>query len=752
MDMQFFNITLFLLVVCVTATATTMFMLEAWSPKSVNRTDLLCPSYCSQDLQNIHHCCVCSAEPEWHSSSNFTLLSLEYSKCDGSAIVIGDKHNSIPAIINHQDGYLQRLPTNLCDFINIREIDLKRNKISTIDSISCLLKLDTLDLSYNKIYHILNDTFSTLLHLRILILTHNGLTKLDPFSVAGTSLSIMLLDCSWNNMTELDASNFIPENDFCEYKFNSNKITKIVNKGGFTLNIDKIYKGGIVDLTGNLFSKFIDFQELGLKDIRTLGKLMSFGFLLSNAKFDCDCHMEPCLELAELVIKKIWRDYFNMSCWNPLEYRGLSIPNLVLEKKLDLFICNITEKCPRYCRCYHQPHKRTTVVNCTGVNLEALPDHVPEAANLTILLKNTKIKTLESRNYLGNATFIDMSDTGFSEVENDIFMQIHNEANFLMKGHNLHDLPRGFQILDTCIAQLGRTVIKCNCNHLWIKTWLENKNAARCDGKTLVICNTDNGHIPIVSMNKGDLCATSRIYFKIMSITFGVIAMLTFVLSIISYHYRYEIYLVCRQLKSISNKVNAVCKYDVYFSFDDGNPFLRYWILNFLDAKLKQEGYRNFIPCRDTIPGDVEEENMINTITNSRIFLVILSKTYEDYDNIWTNLEWKYIWNYFYNNKDRKIVIINYDLIDCPVDLRLKAFIRLGLDVDFANRRHILLDEIKQKLEVPSRGKQSYIRNTKLELESAKHSVAEQREKSEENHSREMSVVCSSTMILEEVI
>ncbi|CAC5385244.1 unnamed protein product [Mytilus coruscus] len=475
MDTQCFNITLLLILHCLCATATYMSSFKVLSPNSVNRTDLLCPSYCFEDLRNVHHCCVCTAIPEWHLSSNYLLLSLEYFKCDGSAKVIGDVDNSLPAILKHRDGYLQRYPSNLCDFTNIREIDLKGNKISTICIISCLSKSDTLDLSYNKIYQIYNDTFSLLTQLRILILTHNGLTKLDPFSVVGTSLSITLLDCSWNNMTELDASNFILENDFCEYKFNSNKITKIVNKGGFTLNPDKIYKGGLVELTGNLFYKSIDFEELGIKDIKTLGKLMSFGFLLSDAKFDCDCHMEPYLELAELIMNKIWRDYFNMSCWNPLEYRGLSIPYLVMHKKLDLFICNITEKCPRYCRYYHQQHKRTTGVNCTDANLEALPDYVPEVSNLTVLLKNTKIKTFESRNYLGNTTFIDMSNTGFSEVENDVFMQIHNGVNFLMEGHNLNDMPRGFQVLNPCIAQLGRTVIKCNCNHLWIKVLLHVK-------------------------------------------------------------------------------------------------------------------------------------------------------------------------------------------------------------------------------------------------------------------------------------
>ncbi|CAC5385266.1 unnamed protein product [Mytilus coruscus] len=725
---------------------------EVWSPNSVNRTDLRCPSDCSKDAENVHHCCVCKAVPEWHLSSKYILLSLEYTKRDGSAKVIGDKHSSVPAILKHRDGYLQGLPTNLCDFINIREIDFKRNKISTIGIISCLSKLDRLDLSYNKIYQIYNDTFTLLTHLRILILTHNGLTKLDPFSVAGTSLSIGHLDCSWNNLTEIDISNIIPENDFCEYKFNSNEITKFVNKGGFSLNKDKIYEGGLVELTGNLFSKFIDFEDLGIKDLKILGTLMSFGFVLSDAKFDCDCHMTPYLELAEPILKKIWRDYFNMSCWNPPEYQGLSIPGLVIQKKLDLFICNITKECPRYCRCYHQPHKRRTVVNCTDANLEKLPKYVPDASNLTLLFKNNKIKTLESRDYLANATFIDISGNGFDEVGDNVSLLIRNDIHFLMQEHNLKDLPRGFQLLNPCFAQIGRTEIKCDCKHLWIKDWLQNKNAAQCENKTLVICNTDGGQIPILSINRDDLCTTSVITFQIPSIILCVLAILIFVVSVISYYYRYEIYLLFRHIKSKSNKISVISKYDVYVSFDDDNPFLRYWVLQFLDLKLKQAGYRNFIPCRDTFPGDVKEENMINTITNSRNFLVILSKTYEYDDNIWTKLEWKNIWHHFYNNKDRRIVISNYDLINHPIDLKLKAFIRLGLDVDFANRRHILLDEVKLKLGLPYCAQQSYIRNAKPKFVPSKLSVVRQGEKYEENHKSKMSLVSSSMVLLEDRI
>lgn len=79
---------------------------------------------------------------------------------------------------------------------------------------------------------------------------------------------------------------------------------------------------------------------------------------MSDTKWNCDCHMEPYLELAEDVISIFWRDYFNISCWNPLEQRGKTIPDIVREGRLDILICNLTDKWPT--NAIVRPTKRET--------------------------------------------------------------------------------------------------------------------------------------------------------------------------------------------------------------------------------------------------------------------------------------------------------------------------------------------------------------------------------------------------------
>ena len=75
-------------------------------------------------------------------------------------------------------------------------------------------------------------------------------------------------------------------------------------------------------MTENNFTKFMDFHKLGITNIHILGKIISHGFGMEDGKWICDCFMEPYLEVAEDIIKRICRDHFKLKCWDPPEYRG----------------------------------------------------------------------------------------------------------------------------------------------------------------------------------------------------------------------------------------------------------------------------------------------------------------------------------------------------------------------------------------------------------------------------------------------
>lgn len=86
-------------------------------------------------------------------------------------------------------------------------------------------------------------------------------------------------------------------------------------------NIDIIFgDGGFVNFEDNFFIIFFDFIKLGIFDLILLGKVFGFGFDFRGCKFMCDCKMEFFFELLKDVIKKIWRDYFDIKCFNLLEF------------------------------------------------------------------------------------------------------------------------------------------------------------------------------------------------------------------------------------------------------------------------------------------------------------------------------------------------------------------------------------------------------------------------------------------------
>jgi hypothetical protein len=66
--------------------------------------------------------------------------------------------------------------------------------------------------------------------------------------------------------------------------------------------------------------------------------MLSFGFDFRNVNLQCDCKMQPFLEMAGEAIGKIWREYFNVTCASPPALQGQSIVDLLKEKQLNKFV------------------------------------------------------------------------------------------------------------------------------------------------------------------------------------------------------------------------------------------------------------------------------------------------------------------------------------------------------------------------------------------------------------------------------
>ncbi|VDI12885.1 Hypothetical predicted protein [Mytilus galloprovincialis] len=693
---------------------------ETWYPENVGRTDLLCPSDCNLRESSLgtynstNKCCVCNAVPSWQLYGDISFLKVEYVRRDGTVHLIGERENKTKLV--HHKGFVTSLPTNICEFPNLVFVSLQNNKISTIGNISCLISLDTLDLSYNSIHFISNKTFTGLRNLRILNINNNYLATLEPFALVGTTLQIFRADLSSNNLTEIDISNLISEKYICKYDFSKNNITKMVNDANFSLNGNKtVYKCGFIDLNNNNFESFIDFVELGIDDITLLGRVLECGFSMQAMKWDCDCQMEPFLELASKVISRIWRDYFNLTCWNPPEYRNMSVPGFAtkddfLNDNLHLLICNMSEgeegKCPRYCHCYVQPKLHRTVVNCTSIGLTKLPLYMPDKENLTILMANNSIEIFESRNYLNRTRVIDISDNLIRIFTEDAVSMLITDTVLTMNNNSFKKIPREFQKFDPCSkVRMGQVILDCDCKDIWIGDWAENRNVKQCNNLTEILCSTRNGQVSWIHLTWNDICGFENYdLFRILSILFSIALLVAVITSSVFYTFRFELSLIFRKVRSRDQRrVKPWLQYDVLVSFNEENETVRKWVIETLEPQLQLAGYKSCLPLRDTIPGTLKEDEMIYNINRSKNYIVILCDDY--LGDQWKEKEWKYVWHSFHKNLDRNIVLVNFDQVETSdiVNSRLKAFLRLTLDIDFANRNNTFLEDIQDKLGPPMR-------------------------------------------------
>ena len=140
----------------------------------------------------------------------------------------------------------------------------------------------------------------------------------------------------------------------------------------------------------------------------------------------------------------------------------------------------------------------------------------------------------------------------------------------------------------------------------------------------------------------------------------------------------------------------------IYVSFNENDPQLFSWICNHLEPELKACGYSLCIPCRDLPPGSSKPDAILEYLQKSKKSLFVVDDVILDSEDasLWLLQEWRISWHIFESEKLRNIAVVNYDQIRIKdIDHRqIQSFLRLGLDVDFSNRKGKIFDEILERL------------------------------------------------------
>ena len=272
--------------------------------KTDERYDLCCGSFCN-DQRSIsesayNKCCSCQSKTTWAGSER--KLEVEYFSVTGQVFAIAENafDNSDVYKIEQTNGYMTNFPNNLCNWDhashwsntydaslvnmttywpNIVIINLRGNKIRHLPDINCLRNLDTIDLSFNALTSIRNDSINLLTKLRNLDLSYNSIKNINPYVLSQPTLSILNVNLNNNKLEQLDVTNCFPLKPFCKISFNSNTINSFVNQDNFTLNSSMQYGPGMVGLQDTNLQQWPDLVDLlNLDSLTQLGQLVQFGF------------------------------------------------------------------------------------------------------------------------------------------------------------------------------------------------------------------------------------------------------------------------------------------------------------------------------------------------------------------------------------------------------------------------------------------------------------------------------------------
>jgi hypothetical protein len=251
--------------------------------------------------------------------------------------------------------------------------------------------------------------------------------------------------------------------------------------------------------------------------------------------------------------------------------------------------------------------------------------------------------------------------------------------------------------------------ISCDCDSRWIEEWIHAKKCL--NEQYLFDCVLSNGDIKPALLFRANDIDCSYDHFSFMDTLNRIVVGTTFfliVVGIFAYIFRYELLIICVRLKQSKRaEILPRYKYDVFVSLDTTNESVTNWVFDKLKNSLIGAGYKIFIPEQDVTFGTERNSEVIKAINESCNFLIVLSEFYvhgqDDGMRPWTENEWKFCWHNYKRDRNKNIIVVNFDhLSSFDVDhLQIKAFLRVGCTVDFKNQNRDIMENIYKILGKP---------------------------------------------------
>ena len=626
-------------------------------------------------------------------------------------------------VIDLSENKLADLPAQLFQGLDdLLELRINHNNILKLpeELFKGQAQIKRIDLDHNKLSFIPEQLFSKLKTVEVLHLEHNQITRVDDeaFPLESSSLGKIFLEN--NKITQLPKSLFL-QRQANGIDLSSNLITfqdfdnllqeLILDSDTFLYQHRKTASSPqfrLQDSLKRISFAYNNFTTINIERFNETKRAM-FKLFLSVFEIDitgnpllCDCKLLRLVRWLRHLIQNDHRvrsqHFLTWKCAAPVELKDKPI----LSVDEDQFQCQRDLKnCPEKCLCFVRELDGTVVIDCKGRNLVTMPRKVP-SGQTELQLQNNNIREIPPYPYMANVTAMYLTHNKIEVLNRSTVQRFQRIRILFIDSNKLTALPRNIENVSFTALSLHHNFFKCDCTTKWMKQWLTRRKA-HIKNIENVLCNSENAQgKPIYTLpdeefvckkGKQDSNNTNSITnnrtFKVIALTLGSLLVVLLVVFILAYKYRGEV------------KVFMYTHFNwhPFDRIDDSDPskiydaFVSYsgsdweWVLNTLWERLENHDppYKLCVHDRDFVAGAPIQENIMNSVNQSKRMLMVLSQNFIKSE--WCLLEFRAAHQKVLEDRTNYLIIILFDDVNMDeLDDEMKLYMRTNTYLSVSNK------------------------------------------------------------------
>nr|ABO38434.1 Toll receptor [Penaeus monodon] len=604
--------------------------------------------------------------------------------------------------------WLENLPTGIFENQRLmQKLILRNNSLSKLPDriFQKCESLKMLDLSVNNLQYIERSQLPTpKTSLTYLNLGSNNISLSEDY-ISDSGAQFIPYDFPLSNQLELQHI-FLDNNRINHIPSSFNNLfvdLKTIDLSGNLISyldfpsIHFISDGVKLNLKNNLI-KAISLRQLKFWPIKE--KIKNVTLSLEGNPLVCNCLLyifaKIVQEKSELLSKSSFQvlidDADKVTCIS-LENRKMHVKTLDFK----MLTCEL-EQCLDNCTCSWRPHDEMFIVDCSFKDMKEIPMPSKDIYNL--------------KNYSVTLNLMNNSIANFDGLDHPFYTKLANLTIPYNKISHINesDLPDNLKVLDVrgnnltflsattldylnvtdMTLSLGDNPWTCNCDMIDFFTFLQVPERKVLDSNNIK-CASDGEEL--LSINEYTICPSFRQPMVIVTIVLITVFLLLFaVLGTMSF-YKYKqgikVWLFTHRMclwAITEDELDADKKYDAFISYSHKDEeFVNTVLVPGLESG--DPKYRICLHYRDWIPGEYIQNQILQSVEDSRRTIVVLSSNF--IESVWGQLEFKAAHSQALQDRTNRIIVIVYGQVppESELDEKLRLYISMKTYVKWGDAK-----------------------------------------------------------------